>query len=260
MDGQAIDPRVRNRFLVSATLAIAAVTVVGTFSVLAQMMDIDRVVPPQVEDMLTMQVVVQGPPAAEPPPRPEPPVRNEAPADTTPHRVASAPLEDVSRSGDDGAPPSDEPSTGSKTKLGFGDGDARAGPCLPPACVVGVPKTGSGPFTGDGSGRPRNEPAPAAEPIDVMRARAKYDPNPDAAELGRTPTGLGSRRPGSTTVAFCVATDGTVDTAKVEKSFGDPQVDAIVRRTVKRWRFEPLRAGGKARRSCSAVTFRIEFD
>ena len=41
---------------------------------------------------------------------------------------------------------------------------------------------------------------------------------------------------------------------------GDTAVDAIVRKTVKRWRFKPWMVGGKARRTCSSVSFQIHFD
>ena len=37
-------------------------------------------------------------------------------------------------------------------------------------------------------------------------------------------------------------------------------VDRICRDTVKQWRFRPFKVDGKARKTCSTVTFDIRFD
>jgi len=107
----------------------------------------------------------------------------------------------------------------------------------------------------------RREPEAQRAPLSVLRARAIYSPDPSAAALAKTKTGLGSHSPGQVKVQFCVGVRGKVSSATVVERFGsDPQVDRICRDAVKTWRFKPARVGGAAKTTCSEVTFDIHFE
>ena len=49
-------------------------------------------------------------------------------------------------------------------------------------------------------------------------------------------------------------------TAKKFRGGAAPKVDQICRDTVKKWRFKPFMAGGKAVKTCSTVEFQLKFD
>lgn len=111
---------------------------------------------------------------------------------------------------------------------------------------------------------PRPEPtraAPIQAPIRTVMASAVFTPDPDQATLGRTPTGRSHRSPGKATISFCIDGRGKTYDVRVRRGFrGDAEVDEICRKTVARWRFSPQRVAGKARSTCSSVTFDIRFD
>lgn len=66
---------------------------------------------------------------------------------------------------------------------------------------------------------------------------------------------------GFNTTAFCIGTDGRVRDIRTVRRFpGSPKVDAILRETIKQWRFKPLVLGGQPRELCTERTFRIEFE
>jgi protein TonB len=105
---------------------------------------------------------------------------------------------------------------------------------------------------------PREDPV--AE-VPFERMKAIYAPDPSQAELARTRTGLGSKRPGRVRVDFCIDAHGKVSRSRVAKRFpGDTGIDAVARSTVSKWRFKPMLVGGRARAACSAVTFDIRFE
>lgn len=101
----------------------------------------------------------------------------------------------------------------------------------------------------------------AKQPLAKVKSNSLYAPDCDAKKLAGTKASTFDKRPGSTTVGFCVSTSGQAVDVKTTKKFpGDPQVDRICRDTVKKWRFKPFKVGGKTIKTCSSVTFRIEFD
>jgi protein TonB len=111
---------------------------------------------------------------------------------------------------------------------------------------------------------PTRKPEPSTsvhQPIRAMRAQAIYSPDPAPAQLRLTPTGRSSRRTGQSTVAFCVGTGGKVTEVRTTRRFpADPEVDRICRQTVEKWRFRPFIVDGRPRRTCSDVTFSIQFE
>ncbi|EDM74673.1 hypothetical protein PPSIR1_11826, partial [Plesiocystis pacifica SIR-1] len=55
-------------------------------------------------------------------------------------------------------------------------------------------------------------------------------------------------------------TKGKVVDVKTKTKFpGDPQVDKIIRDTIKKWRFKPFVVGGKPVKTCTERTFKIKF-
>jgi protein TonB len=104
-------------------------------------------------------------------------------------------------------------------------------------------------------------PEPPMPEVPFAKMQPIYSPDPPQGELARTRTGLGSRRPGSVRVEFCIDAHGKVARSRVVKRFsGDTAIDAIARGTVSKWRFRPMLVGGRPRPACSAVTFDIRFD
>jgi TonB family protein len=100
----------------------------------------------------------------------------------------------------------------------------------------------------------------AKQPLDVLRARATFAPDPDPRKLARTHTALFARRSGENRTRFCVSTKGTVVDVTTARPFAkDPEVDRICRETVKTWRFRPLLIEGRPRKMCGVVSFHISF-
>lgn len=264
LDSEELTER-RRRLMMGALAAATLSMALGLMSWTAERMGITRVAPPKHSYAVTLQVL-------EPPPPPSPP---------PPVSAAVVEREDSGAETDDPVPPEPEEVPTEVLEI---DLDAR------PQARVPVP-TGLGSGGGSGSltglpngvgtrcalppcigtqqviGRPNipqpKPPAPEAvhEPIERVMASSVFTPNPDQSRLARTPTGLTVRRPGKTTVAFCIDGSGKTYDVRVKRRFpGDHEVDEICRSTVAKWRFTPQRVGGKARSTCSSVTFDIRFD
>ncbi len=102
---------------------------------------------------------------------------------------------------------------------------------------------------------------PVDKPIADVKAQAIYSPDCDRRKLLGTKTATGDKRPGKTTVHFCVSEAGkTVDVETTTKFEGDPEVDVICRASVSKWRFRPFLSGGKPIKVCTDITFDIRFD
>lgn len=264
MEGQSVDPRTRMRMMMALVASLAVTATAGSVSLAAGRLSIGTVGPPSfgaVELSLhSMAPMVR----TDPPPRPKTPstkaVASAVAARTTPNPRRGEPKAESN----DGAPTEQVSKNPSGFESGSEDGEVgipgpRSPGCVGVGCVpnapigkpseIGVPsKTGA-------------EPQKAREALSVLKARGIYTPDPQAATLAKTKTGLGTRRPGSVKVAFCVGPNGKVSSSKIARRFsGDPEVDRICRAAVQKWRFKPARVGGKARTTCSDVTFRIEFD
>jgi TonB family protein len=101
---------------------------------------------------------------------------------------------------------------------------------------------------------------PETTAISALRAVALRDPDPDPRKL-RATRAASTGRPGQSEVSFCIDAAGRVHEVRTTRRFpGDPEVDRICRETVEGWRFRPFLAGGKPHRTCSRVSFTIEFE
>jgi protein TonB len=257
----------RRRRLMMGMLAAATLSMtLGLTSWTAERLGISRVDPPKNSYAVTLQLL-------EPPPPPSPP--------PPPAGVVADDKSDATAKPDDPVPPEPEDVPTEVLKI---DLDAR------PQARVSVPTgiAGGGGGTGTITGIPGGggtrcalppcigtqqvigrpnipQPKPPAEtvhePIERVMASSVFTPDPDQSKLARTTTGLGHRRPGRTTVSFCIDGGGKTYDVRVKRRFpGDDGVDEICRATVARWRFSPQRVGGKARSTCSSVTFDIRFE
>lgn len=260
----ALDER-RRRLMVSTLMAAVLCMGAGTLAWVGDKLGIAAVTPPKNAYAVTFEVLT-------PPPPPPPPKGVASTSTDDQPRVVERPevrppepepalLEPIlstrpaKPSGPTGPGPT---STGDKGPIGVPWGEVGGDPrskCLPP-CLGTTPAIDRPPVP-----TPRPSEAPVKAPIKAVMAKAIYTPDPDAKALSRTPTGLTSRRPGTTTVEFCIDGDGRTYEVRTRSRFsGDPEVDRICRQTVKKWRFHPQRVAGKARSTCSAVVFDIRFD
>ncbi len=267
VDTAIIDQRRRRMMaslLMAATLSMAA----GTAMWLGDKLGISAVPPPTNAYAVTLSLQLAPPPPRALPERPKgeaaaDPKRTESqaqvqPEPEVPEEVAPLDLDDppVRRTSTPGPSTTTTTTGGGPSKgLGLGGGGGIGGPgCLLPPCTkIGQP--------------PRIPPVSTpripvvATPLRAAMARALYSPNPDSKKLARTKTGLTHRSPGRSTVSFCIDPGGRTSDVETRRPFrGDAQVDRICRETVQKWRFKALRVGGKARKSCTQVTFDIEFD
>ena len=257
LEAKAIDPRARSRRVQSGLVAMASCTILLAMSWTGTKLGVTRVRAPSIESLL---VVMDGPPPPAAPAVPPSPSRGGAQSeasDDDPTPPVSKPsddslLEDVGRA----APRRGRVGAGPPSVPGVAGGPGTA--CLVPPCGVGrVPGTGTGvpPIA------PRSPSAPASRPIESVRAHAIFSPDPPQRELVLTPTGRASRKQGKSTVAFCIDDSGKVRDVRTKHAFaGDPEVDAVCRRTVARWRFRPFMVGGRPHATCSEVTFEIRFE
>ena len=258
----------RRRRLMMATLAAATLSMaLGLTSFTANKLGISRVAPPKHTYAVTLQVLEPPPPPAPPPAAPaaaksDADERPAAPDEPVPPEPDEAPSE-VRKSDLDARPqarvavPSPGDGGGGGRLGGDVPGIPGGGRCLLPPCigtqqVIGRPLVPQ-PKTPDAD--------PVQAPIKAVMATSIFAPDPEKGRLARTATGRTHRRPGKTTVAFCIDGGGKTYDVRTRRGFpGDPEVDEICRSTVSRWRFSPQRVGGKARSTCTSVTFDIQFE
>jgi protein TonB len=99
------------------------------------------------------------------------------------------------------------------------------------------------------------------QPIKVVKGNGIYTPDCDASKLQQTQTARMGNRKGSTKISFCVSESGKVEDVRTIKKFpGDAKVDQICSAEVKKWRFKPFLVGGKPRKTCSVVEFKLIFN
>ena len=90
--------------------------------------------------------------------------------------------------------------------------------------------------------------------------QAIYAPTPNQKDFQQTKAARFDKRDGTNKTSFCVDTNGKVVDVKTKTKFpGDPQVDKIIRDTIKKWRFKPFIVGGKPVKTCTERTFKIKF-
>ncbi len=264
MEGQSVDPRTRLRMMMALVASLTVTTAAGSMSWAVGRLSIGTVGPPSLSgvelSLHTMTPMVR----IDPPPRPQTP-SSEAAASAVAARSTPNPRRgEPSPPSEHGAPTEQVSEDPRGSESGSDEGDVGIpGPtspgCVGVGCVPNAP-IGAPPVIGmpNKSGGPSGQ---AREALSVLKARGIYTPDPKPSALAKTQAGLGNRRPGSVKVEFCVGPSGRVSSSKVTGRFsGDPEVDRICRAAVETWRFKPASVGGKARTTCSDVTFRIEFD
>ncbi|MEM7155024.1 MAG: hypothetical protein AAF799_19405 [Myxococcota bacterium] len=259
----------RRRLMSSALMAAIVSIGVGTSMWVTEKLGINAVAPPKNVYQVTFQLNQVVPPTTPPPapkvdpvkdtaaggaaaqrktvsvkpepPEAEAPALEPVPARSRPKPVSGSPL-----------PPGVKPGLGS---IGIPGGPPGIGTCITPPCAENPPPR-----------RPispiRPEPKDLTRaPIKTVMAKARYSPDPDVHALARTTTGRTNRRPGRSTVSFCVDDTGHTVDVRTRRAFGgDPEVDRICRQTVSSWRFYPLKVGGRARKTCTSVTFELRFE
>jgi outer membrane biosynthesis protein TonB len=120
-------------------------------------------------------------------------------------------------------------------------------------------------FPNMGSASAASAPAKSHGDIGESRAvlasvmsRIVYQPPSPQSALLQTTTGRFSRKSGTSTVSFCIEPGGSISQVRTVRGFpGDPQIDAIFREFVQKWRAKPLVVGGIARRECTEKTFHV---
>jgi protein TonB len=255
----------RRRLMMSAMSAAVLSMGLGLASWTADKLGISPVTPPKHSYAVTLQVL-------EPPPPPAPPPAVAAAAKSEPNDRAAAPDEPVPPEPDEApsevleldldARPRVRATVPSSAGPGGGGGitgipSGGGNRCLLPPCIGTTQVVGR-------SEIPQPKP-PASEPVQApikaVMASSIFTPDPDKARLSRTTTGRTHPRPGKTTVAFCIDGNGKTFEVRTRRGFpGDAEVDEICRATVSKWRFWPQRVAGKARTTCTSVTFDIRFE
>lgn len=256
----------RRRLMASALMAATLSMGLGLLSWTADKLGISAVTPPKHMYSVTLQVLEPPPPPAAAPPLPAAAATRDdtprsAPDEVVPIEPDEAPTEVVPI--DLNARP--QARVAVPTNAGPSGGGGGGGPgvpgvggrCLLPPCIGTTQVIGRPPVPHPV--QPAVEPVQA--PIKAVMASSIFTPDPDQLRLSRTATGRTHRRPGKTTVSFCINGDGKTYEVRTRKGFsGDTEVDEICRATVGRWRFSPQRVAGKARSTCTSVTFDIRFE
>jgi TonB family protein len=267
MEGHAVSPQQRAQMMKALAVSLGITLAAGVASLTAGRLSISTVGAPRGQEVLQLSMFSELPTSVvkPPPPPPKKTSASENPAvaaakmTTRPRRgdppqgeSSDFPTEVVSKNPGSGSDGSDDGDTGIP-------GSANKPGCIGPMCVPDAPISRVGPAVG--TRKARAEPEKAREALSTIKARGIFTPDPSAAALAKTKTGLGNQRSGRVKVEFCVGPSGKVSSSRVLKRFGgDPEVDRVCKAAVDRWRFKPARLAGKARTTCSEVTFDIEFD
>ncbi len=254
MSYQYANPRLQ-RLRGVATLLSATITLsIVSFAWAANKMQITRVSPPT-SDYLVFQLSYEDPP---PPPGPPPPAARDTRADSG-ESSAQSEVPDEEPLEESLAPPQEAPAE--LPKMRGGGGKSGGVPGIP-GSLIGMP----GSPLGVGIGVPRvpiprkqKSAAPSPSPIQAVLAQGIFTPDPDRKRLGATNAGMFDQRPCTNRTSFCVDRTGRVVDVRTTGRCYDPQVNAICRDAVKRWRFKPFIVGGVAKRTCSTVHFDLEF-
>ena len=83
-----------------------------------------------------------------------------------------------------------------------------------------------------------------------------YTPDPPFDELAQSP--MLKRGDGMHIILeYCVDTRGAVDAVELKRSSGEDYLDAVMIRTIRRWRFQAIMHEGVAVRACSNIEFKM---
>lgn len=253
---QRFDPTKQRSLALAMLGAAAALSALGMLGWTAGKLSINKVSAPRFDTLLTVPVEMTPPPPAAIPDRPAAPASGDPPAQSTEAARPSEPERNEAPIDEIGKPSPRPTPTGKYLGGGGSPGLPGTGGGGPPGMPGGMGPIGT-PLT------PR-PPPPVSKPpvtsIAALRAVALHDPNPDPRKLRATRAGV-SGRGGQVEVSFCIDNRGRVDEVRTTRRFpGDAEVDRICRDTVSAWRFRPFVVGGKPHRTCSKVSFSIEFE
>ncbi|NVB41863.1 TonB family protein [Pseudenhygromyxa sp. WMMC2535] len=261
--------RERAQRLVLSGLAVVAAsmgTLAGIWSL--EQLAIDRVGPPERRIEIAQLSFLPPPPTKEAPAAPAHEPRADTPAPAAapaPRRVdeeepRSEPVASDSTAALGASSPEAERSSGIPDALGGVGQGCPGGVCSPIDRGISPPRgTCVGPNCARAPGGERKGPgAPLAVGFSALNCLSCPDPSESA--LRKTAAGV-RRRGGRIVTHFCVDPRGRVEpeSVRIERSFGEDEVDRIVTKTVSGWRFSPMRVDAAPRRACSETTFEIRF-
>ncbi len=257
MTYQTVDPRFTRMMGVSAIISGMVTLSMVTFAWAANKMDISRVDAPT-SDYLVVQLSLEDPP---PPPAAPPAAASPAKDDESnePSRTDEVPDEEPPPE-ESLAPPSEAPKKMPKLPSGGGGGTSKV-PGLPGGRGIGMPGSTIGdPLVPTGLTRKRTkENAPPPKPIQSVMAQGVFTPDPDKQRLAGSKAGMFDKRPCTNRTSFCVDASGKAVDVRTKSKCYDPQVDAIARDAVKRWRFKPFIVAGSPKKTCTTVQFDFKF-
>jgi TonB family protein len=118
------------------------------------------------------------------------------------------------------------------------------------------------------------ELGPPMAPLHFLAAEAIYTPVPHWRDIRRLRLSVLMRRfermypgyrvrkwKGINITTFCVNANGRVKDVRTRVKYpGSPELDALLRETIKQWRYKPLILGGQPREFCTQQTFEIVFE
>ncbi|MEZ4382436.1 MAG: hypothetical protein R3A79_13960 [Nannocystaceae bacterium] len=258
MSYQYADPRRQRMMGIAAAISGALTLSMVTFAWAANKMEISRVEAPT-SDYVVFQLT-----SDDPPPPPPPPPAGSLDKDEAEDTHKAAPEDSIPDEAPEEEPvaaPEEAPRSLPTPRAG---GPARGRvPGVPGPGGFGVPGGPIGAGIGSTLQQPRT-PRPETKatpptPLAAVMAQAVYTPDPDRAKLASTRAGMFDKRPCTNKTSFCVDTRGNVVDVRTRKGCYDKQVDAICRETVGKWRFKPFIVGGRAQKTCSSVSFDLQF-
>lgn len=255
---QKADPKRRKQITVASIISGTATFSMILFAWAANKMDIRKVDPPTIDYIMVQMSVDEAPPPPPPPPPPagddsEPEEEEEIPEEEVPEEEIVQPKETPDKVPDAKKVASNKPAIPGGIPGGVSGG-------VPGGVVGGVLGGQLGGQLGGVATKRDAATRSVPKPISSVMAQGIFTPDPDQKKLQSTKAGMFDKRPGSNQTAFCVEKDGKTTDVQTKKRFpGDPQVDAICRDTVKKWRFKPFVVAGRAEKTCTVVTFNLSF-
>lgn len=256
LDNNRPNPKRAAMLTFAAAIALTGTTMMLAAGWVAGKMSIARVEPPSTEYILLSLSAEQPPP----PPPPPPPLGTTAEEDEVKPDTDDVvpeepePIEDTTQPE---MPTKIPAQKAGSTQVGVPNGVLGG---QPNGIIGGIP-IGKVPIGGLGIAvKPPTKDVLTVKPLAMVMARSVYTPDPDMKLLQQTKAARFDKRNGKATISFCIDGNGGVVNVKTKGKFpGDPQVDAILRRTIENWRFKPLEVGSKKMKTCTQRTFSLKF-
>lgn len=253
---QQPDPRLRKRMAFATSLAIATTLMSGAFLWVTEKMQISMVSPPGSDFLIFALEELTAPP---PPP---PPAAPAGAVEDPPEEVED---EDPDILEDPEQPPDEVPTEIPKTKRSKSDVLKSIGNSQGTGMGIGLGiGTGTGTcVVGCGQVKVKTPTTTTTKPppeVDFSALTCRVCPDPPQKELARSQAAMMGRPSVSNKTRFCVDASGKVESVSVRRKSGDADVDRIIKQTVRKWRFAPMKVDGRARKACSTAAFDIKFE